>query len=124
MLNALNKPTPPAVAEGENPLPPPTYWALADLAGVKAGSIGESWVNANLNVEWVKALKVVQDESEVAMENEAGMKNRVGGFAESLRKLYLLVVANVKRFTVRSISHDRLATTKCEGRAQDLELQQ
>ena len=29
-----------------------------------------------------------------------------------------------ERFTVRSISHGRLATTECEGRVQDLELQQ
>ena len=31
---------------------------------------------------------------------------------------------SVERFTVRSISHGRLATTECEGRVQDLELQQ
>ena len=30
----------------------------------------------------------------------------------------------IKRFSVRSISHGRLATTECEGLVQDLELQQ
>ena len=46
----------PAVAEVEEPLPPLTYQALADLAGVKVGSLSKSWVNKNLCVEWAEAL--------------------------------------------------------------------
>ena len=57
MSNALNKPTLLAAAKREEPLPPPTYQALANLAGVKRGSIGENWVNENLGVMWAKALK-------------------------------------------------------------------
>ena len=58
MSKASNKPTFPAVAEGKELLPPLTYQALADLTGVKAGSLGESWVNANLSVAWADALLI------------------------------------------------------------------
>ena len=56
------------------------------------GSIGESWVNANLSVAWAEALNFVQDESKIVMENEVGVKNQVLGFAESLRKLYFTIL--------------------------------
>ena len=38
----------------------------------------------------------MEDGSKVEVENEAGMKNHVGGFAESLHKLYFLVVVKGK----------------------------
>ena len=96
MSQAPNKPTLPAIAEGDEPLPQPTNWVLAELAGVKVGSIGESWANTNLSVEWAEALKFVQNESKIKVENKAGMKNHVGSFAKSLRKLYLFVVVKGK----------------------------
>ena len=47
-------------------------------------------------MEWAEALKSVQDESRIEVENKAGMKNQVGGFAESLHKLYVIVVVKGK----------------------------
>ena len=38
----------------------------------------------------------MQDESKIEVENKVGMKNRVGGFAESLHKLYIIVVVKGK----------------------------
>ena len=44
-------------AERALPLPLPTYETLANLAGVKPGSIGGGWMLANLETSWEEALK-------------------------------------------------------------------
>ena len=57
MSKPVNQPTLEEPLEGELPLTPLTYGVLADLIGLKPGSIGKSWVSANLETSWEKALK-------------------------------------------------------------------
>ena len=75
MSKPVNQPTFADPLEGQPQLPPPTYVVLADFAGVKPGSIGKSWVTANLDVTWEEALKYTQEMAADEVANEAGMKN-------------------------------------------------
>ena len=70
MSMPFNKPT---IKEPTQLLPLPTYQSLAALAEVKPGSIGKSWVFANLDTSWKEALKYTQEMSTEEVSNEAGI---------------------------------------------------
>ena len=90
-LKASNKPTVEPAEEGEE-LPPPTYLTLADYVGMQPGSVGKEWVEANMHVTWEEALSFTEKEGKAVVANDNELKQRVGGYADSLAQLYFLVV--------------------------------
>ena len=72
-------------------LPPPTYQVLANFVGLSPKSVGRGLMEDNLGVPWEEALEVSESLSPFEDETSAGSGTRMGGYGDSLKKLYFLV---------------------------------